>query len=152
MTRFFSRRGFAKGTYLIIAISALLFSCKTDVKELTIRVRSRIYLDFKEDHKVKMYEKFNIADLEMQAVAVEFLPDFAIDTSTHKAFSRSDTLKNPAVKILIIDKNEKKEEVWAFPSGMMRHYSARSFVGFELLDYKTGGKYIKPAINTDRDK
>jgi hypothetical protein len=152
MERFFSKRSYLKGLYVIITISLLFISCKTDVKELTIRVKSRIYLDFKEDHTIKMYEKFNIADLEMEAVAVDFLPDFAIDTLTHKAFSRSDTLKNPAVKILIIDKNEKKEEVWAFPPGMMRHYSARSFIGFELLSYKTGGKYIKPSNNVNRDK
>ncbi len=134
-----------KKIILILMTIAVGLSCNTEVKELTIRVRSRMYPDFKEDHKVKMYEKFPISDTDMEGVVVEFIPDFAIDTLDHKVISRSDTLRNPAVKVLIIKGGEKKEEEWAFAPGLMAHYSPKSFIGFELMDFKTGSKYKKPA-------
>ncbi len=135
----------AKFPLLLALLTALLtLSCETEVKELTIRVTSRMYSNFEEEHKVKMYEKFQISDTDLEAVAVEFYPDFDLDTLTFKAYSKSDTLNNPAVKILIIKGNEKKEEAWAFLPGLVPHFSPRSFIGFELMDYKTGKKYIKP--------
>jgi hypothetical protein len=141
---FTSRFACAKGLLLILLI--LLFgSCNTEIKEMTIRVRSRVYVNYSEEHKVKMYEKFQISDTDLEAVVVEFYPDFTIDTLTLKAVSRSDTLYNPAAKILIIRGKDKKEETWAFAPGMIPHYSPRSFIGFELVDYKTSGKYIKPS-------
>jgi len=103
-----------------------------------------MYTRFEEKHKVKMYEKFAISDTDLEGVVVEFYPDFDLDTLTFKAYSKSDTLKNPAAKILIIKGNKKQEEAWAFKPGMVPHFSPRSFIGFELLDYKTGSKYIEP--------
>jgi hypothetical protein len=141
-TRIFNRISLL---FLLSAVT-LNVACEKDVKELTIRVRSRVYMNFREDHKVKMYQKFSISDTDMEAVVVEFIPDFAIDTLTHKAISRSDTLNNPAAKVLIIQGGDKKEEVWAFRPGMLPHFSPKSFVGFELLDVKAGGKYKEPAM------
>ena len=143
MRKFTNNKNLTYGLLLGIVLP-LILSCNKEVEEITIRVRSRMYLNFQEDHTVKMYEKFNISDTDMEAVVVEFLPDFAIDTLTHKSFSRSDTLNNPAAKVLIIKGNEKKEEVWAFRPGIMMHYSPKSFVGMELLDYKTSKKYKQP--------
>jgi hypothetical protein len=135
----------AKFSLLLALLAALLtISCKTEVKELTLRVTSRMYSNFAEEHKIRMYEKFQISDTDLEAVAVEFYPDFDLDTLTFKAYSKSDTLNNPAVKILIIKGRDKKEEAWAFLPGLVPHFSPRSFIGFELLDYKTGRKYIKP--------
>lgn len=135
---------------LFFTLATLTFiSCKTDIQEITIRSSSRMYAKYSEEHTVKMYEKFTLSDSDLEAVVVEFYPDFAIDTLTHKAITLSDTLNNPAAKILIIEDNKKKEEAYAFPPGIMPHYSARSFIGFELVDYKTGGNYIKPA-NTEK--
>lgn len=135
----------------LVFLAAVTISCNKEVKELTIRVKSRMYVNFQEEHKVRMYEKFAIGDTDMEGVVVEFFPDFSIDTLTHKAISLSDTLYNPAAKVLIIQGKEKREEVWAFPPGMMAHYSPRSFIGFELVDYKTSGKYIKPAKGISND-
>jgi len=141
--------------FLISSLAAMLFSCAANtgasssnrgVKEITIRIKSRMYLNFQEDHTVRINEKFHIADTDYEAVVVEFLSDFAIDTTIHKAFSRSDTLNNPAAKVLIIKDNEKKEEIWAFRPGVMMHYSPRSFIGMELIDYKTSKRYKIPAI------
>jgi hypothetical protein len=134
----------AKSILPLLIFASILTSCNAEVKQLTIRVTSRIYTGFTEEHKVKMYQKFAISDTDLEGVVVEFYPDFDLDTLTFKAYSRSDTLNNPAAKILIIKGNEKTEEVWAFLPGMIPHYSPRSFMGFELLGYKTGAKYKKP--------
>ena len=129
----------------------VILTCNTDVREITIRTRSRMYAEFSEEHTVKMYQKFPISDTDMEGVVVEFYPSFAIDTLTHKVVSLSDTLYNPAAKVLIIENNRKKEEAYAFPPGMMPHFSPRSFIGFELVDYKTSGKYIMPTKDQKRD-
>jgi hypothetical protein len=144
--KLFTTRILFRGPALLIVFLAIFTSsCETDVKELTIRVRNRMNANFQEDHKVKMYEKFVLSDTDLEAVVVEFYPDFAIDTLSHKAITKSDTLNNPAAKILIIQGSNKKEEAWAFRPGLMPHFSPRSFIGFELLDFKTGGKYKKPS-------
>ncbi|OGC90960.1 MAG: hypothetical protein A2W25_07710 [candidate division Zixibacteria bacterium RBG_16_53_22] len=143
--KLFTTRNFRRDPlFLLLVLALFAASCETDVKELTIRVRSRMHLNFREDHKVKMYEKFALSDTDLEAVVVEFIPDFAIDTLTHKVITKSDTLNNPAAKILIIQGGEKKEEVWAFRPGMLPHFSPKSFIGFELLDIETAGKYKQP--------
>ncbi|HBC46026.1 MAG TPA: hypothetical protein DCZ43_03165 [candidate division Zixibacteria bacterium] len=134
----------AKSILLLSILAALLVSCNNEVKQLTIRITSRMYSKFEEEHTVKMYQKFPISDTDLEGVVVEFYPDFDLDTLTFKAYSRSDTLYNPAAKILLIKGKDKKEEAWAFLPGMVPHFSPRSFLGFELLNFKTGGKYIKP--------
>lgn len=140
----------SKKLSLVLLIVLPILSCDHDVKELTIRVRSRMYPSFKEDHTVKMYEKFSISDTDLEGVVVEFIPDFAIDTLTHTVISRSETLNNPAAKVLLIQGGEKKDEVWAFSPGLVPHFSPRSFIAFELLDYKTGGGYKKPESDDPR--
>ena len=151
MKLFTTKSLYRKIFFFILAIP-LFLSCKTDIKEITIRTRSRMYGDFSEEHTVKMYQKFPISDTDMEGVVVEFYPSFAIDTLTHKAISISDTLDNPAAKVIIVQDNKKKDEIYAFPPGVMPHFSPRSFIGFELVDYKTGGKYIVPPKNQERDK
>ena len=132
--------------FCLLPLAGMLtfLSCEQDVKEMTIRITSRMYPNFHEEHKVKMYQKFPIADTDLEGVVVEFYPDFSIDTLTFKAISMSDTLRNPAVKILIIKGRDKKEEAWAFSPGLIPHFSPKSFMGFELLDIKTTGKYKYP--------
>ncbi len=142
--KLFTTMKFLKIILPTVVASTLFLSCERDVKEMTLRIKSRMYVNFQEEHKVKMYEKFSISDTDLEGVVVEFLPDFAIDTLTHKAFSKSDTLHNPAAKVLIIRGRDKKEEVWAFTPGMIPHFSPRSFLAFEIIDFKTTGKYIKP--------
>jgi hypothetical protein len=134
----------AKLILLLAILTMILTSCNAEVKQLTIRVSSRMYTGVNEEHTVKMYQKFPISDTDLQGVVVEFYADFDLDTLTFKAYSRSDTLYNPAAKLLIISGRDKEEEAWAFLPGMVPHFSPRSFIGFELLDFKTGGKYIRP--------
>ncbi len=83
-----------------------------------------------------MGEKFQLSDAGYYAKVVDFVPDFAINSSTGKVISRSDSLKNPAVKLVVYRGKERLEEVWAFQKTQAPHFSRQSMLGFKLLDFK----------------
>ena len=125
--------------YVLVAagILALLpLSCKSPVQELTIAVKHRAHLGYYEEFQVKMGQRFQLSDTEYYAQAVDFVPDFAIRLSDKKVFSRSDSLNNPAVKLIVYRGNHKLEEVWAFQKVEAPHFSPQSMLGFKLLDFK----------------
>jgi hypothetical protein len=126
-----------------ITFTFLIVSCKTPVQELTISVSHRVFADYHEEFKVKMGEKFQLSDTDYYVEAVDFIPDFAMSTSTGKVFSRSDSLKNPAVKLIIFKGKKKVEEVWAFQKVQAPHFSRQSMLGFKLLDFKIEDKFTK---------
>jgi hypothetical protein len=129
-------------TTLIIA-GLPLFSCKCPIQELTLSVRHRVFAGYQEVFTVKMGQKFQLSDTDYYVKAVDFVPDFAIDTSTSKVFSRSDSLKNPAVKLVIFKGKEKLDEVWAFQKVEVPHFSRQSMLGFKLVDFKVDPKFKK---------
>jgi len=90
-----------------------------------------------------MGEKYQLSDANYYVRAINFIPDFAIDTTTGKAFSRSDSLRNPAVKLEVFKKGKKLEEVWAFQKVQAPHFSGHSFLGFKLIDFKIEDKFKK---------
>lgn len=129
---------------ITLALLALfLASCKSPVQELTISVNHRVFVGYHEEFKVKMGEKFQLSDTDYYAKVVDFVPDFAISTSTGKVISRSDSLKNPAVKLMIFKGKKKVEEVWAFQKVQAPHFSRQSMLGFKLLDFKIKDKFKK---------
>jgi|GEM_PF-2066058 len=125
--------------YVLVAVGILAVcpvSCKSPVQELTIGVRHRAFSGYYEEFRVKMGQKFQLSDTDYYARAVDFVPDFAISLSDKKVFSRSDSLNNPAVKLIVYRGNEKLEEVWAFQKVEAPHFSPQSMLGFKLLDFK----------------
>jgi hypothetical protein len=125
--------------YVLVTVGILAFlpvSCKSPVQELTIAVRHRAHLGYYEEFQVKMGQKFQLSDTDYYARAVDFVPDFAISLSDKKVFSRSDSLNNPAVKLIVYRGKEKLEEVWAFQKVEAPHFSPQSMLGFRLLDFK----------------
>ncbi len=97
-----------------------------------------------------MGEKFQLSDAEYYATAVDFVPDFAISSSTGKVISRSDSLKNPAVKLVVYKGKDKLEEVWAFQKVQAPHFSRQSMLGFKLLDFKIEDKFRKVEDKPDK--
>ncbi|MFQ6002989.1 MAG: hypothetical protein ACE5KJ_04510 [Candidatus Zixiibacteriota bacterium] len=130
--------------WITLAILSLFFaSCKSPIQELTISVSHRVFPGYYEEFQVKMGEKFQLSDTDFYAKVVDFVPDFAISTSTGKVVSRSDSLKNPAVKLIIFKGKRKLEEVWAFQKVQSPHFSRQSMLGFKLLDFKIKDKFKK---------
>ena len=133
-------------TILVFAV----FACKSPVQELTIAVTHRVFPGYYEEFRVKMGEKFQLSDAEYYAIAVDFVPDFAISSSTGKVISRSDSLKNPAVKLIVYRGKDELEEVWAFQKVQAPHFSRQSMLGFKLLDFKIEDKFRKVEDKPDK--
>ena len=127
---------------LVIAGFPLL-SCKCPIQELTLSVRHRVFAGYQEVFTVKMGEKFQLSDTDYYIMAVDFVPDFAINTSSSEVFSRSDSLKNPAIKLVIFKGKEKLEEVWAFQKIQAPHFSRQSMLSFRLVDFKVEDGFKK---------
>ena len=125
--------------YALVTVATLALlpvSCKSPVQEVTIAVRHQVFPGYYEEFKVKMGQKFQLSDTDYFARAVDFEPDFAISLSDKKVFSRSDSLNNPAVKLIVYRGKEKLEEVWAFQKVQAPHFSPQSMLAFKLLDFK----------------
>jgi hypothetical protein len=139
--------------YLIsLTIFALgLFSCKPPVQELTIAVRHQVFPRYYEEFQVKMGQKFQLSDTDYFARAVDFVPDFAISLSDKKVFSRSDSLNNPAVKLIVYRGKEKLEEVWAFQKVEAPHFSPQSMLAFKLLDFKIEDRFKEVEDKPEKD-
>jgi hypothetical protein len=126
-------------SYALVALGVLALlsvSCRPQVEEVTISVSHRVFTGYHEEFRVKMGEKFQLSDTDYYAKVVEFVPDFTINLSTKKVVSRSDSLNNPAVKVIVYKGKEKIEEVWAFQKTEVPHFSPHSLLGFKLLDFK----------------
>jgi hypothetical protein len=139
-------------TMVVAGMLALLpVSCKSPVQELTIAVRHRVFPGYYEEFQVKMGQRFQLSDTDYYAEAVDFVPDFAISLSDKKVFSRSDSLNNPAVKLIVYRGKEKLEEVWAFQKADAPHFSPQSMLSFRLLDFKIEDKFKKDEDKTVKD-
>jgi hypothetical protein len=139
--------------FCLVALTIPVFAviaCQSPVQELTIAVTHRVFPDYYEEFRVKMGEKFQLSDAEYYAVAVDFVPDFAISQSTGKVISRSDSLKNPAVKIIVFKGKDELEAVWAFQKVQAPHFSRQSMLGFKLLDFKIEDKFGKVEDKPDK--
>jgi hypothetical protein len=90
-----------------------------------------------------MGQRFQLSDTDYNAKAVDFVPDFAISLSDKKVFSRSDSLNNPAVKLIVYRGDEKLEEVWAFQKAEAPHFSPQSMLSFKLLDFEIDDEFEK---------
>jgi hypothetical protein len=132
-------------------LALLPVSCKSPVQELTIAVRHRVFPGYYEEFQVEMGQKFQLSDTDYFARAVDFVPDFAINLSDRKVFSRSDSLNNPAVKLIVYRGKEKLEEVWAFQKIEAPHFSPQSMLGFKLLDFKIEDKLKKVEDKPEKD-
>ena len=62
-------------------------------------------------------------------------------SSPGKVFSRSDSLGNPALRVVVFKGREKVEEGWAFRGEGPPHFRQTSRFGFRLqdLELKAGG-------------
>jgi len=98
-----------------------------------------------------MGQRFQLSDTDYYVQAVDFVPDFAISLSDKKIFSRSDSLNNPAVKLIVYRGNEKLEEVWAFQKVEAPHFSPQSMLGFKLLDFKIKDEFKGAEDRPEKD-
>ncbi len=129
--------------YLAPAVVFLAVSCApTGLRQVTIRVSSPYSPGRYEDHTAKPRERFPIMDTEYQGELGTFIADFAIDTTTMKAMSFSDTLRNVAVRVKVFQGDALVDSAWAFPVGRFKHISRTTKLIFEIVDFTAGKPYI----------
>ena len=128
-------------SFCLLAL-ALSFTtaCHSDISSITVRVSHLLYPDYHQIVTVKMLEKFPLGDTDLSAAVVEFVPDFAVDTVSHKVVPGSQTLRNRAFRIVVTQKGEKKEEHWAFFKASVPHFTRQSGLVFEILAFQVKGK------------
>jgi hypothetical protein len=102
------------------------------VKSVTLGIRHRVFHDFAESDEARMHEPFAIGDTPYSAVVTDFLPDFVVDVSARRITSRSNELKNPAVRIVVRENGVIKDTTWAFRN-MPPHFAMKSLLAFKIL-------------------
>lgn len=136
------------------AVSLLLFTvlagCDQPLESVVLRVNHRMYPAFQETHRAAPGEPFAIGDTDYSARIVGFVPDFAIATGTKEVVSRSNELRNPAVRLEVYQNNKKVDEVWAFRGEGPPHFGAESMLAFRIeeLVWKPGQAPPAPAADS----
>lgn len=96
-----------------------------------IECGSRLYPDWKEQREVHLGEHFVLGDTRNEAVVDALYPDFRIVEG--KATSISDSLGNPAIRVLVQRDGAVVDSTWAFLN-FPPHFSPKSFFTFQLQD------------------
>ena len=92
---------------------------------------SRLYPEWKEEHRVHIGERFALGDTPNQAVVEVLYPHFMIVDG--KPVSLSDSLLNPAIRVLVRRDSVVVDSTWAFLN-FPPHFSPKSFFTFRLTD------------------
>ncbi len=110
---------------------------------LVIEAGSRLYPDWKEEHRVHIGEPFMLGDTQNEAVVRDLYPDFR--TIDGKVLSASDSLKNPAIHVFVRGDSAMADSVYAFLN-FPPHFSPKSFFTFQLKEIQgwTGPGVAKP--------
>lgn len=108
-----------------------------------IETGSRLYPDWKEEHRVHIAEPFMLGDTHNEAVVRAFCPDFRMIDG--KPISASDSLKNPAIHVFVRGDSAMADSAWAFLN-FPPHFSPKSFFTFQLKEIQgwTGPGAAKP--------
>ena len=102
------------------------------VKTVTLAIRHRVFHDFVEADEVGLRELFRIGDTPYSATVTDFLPDFVIDVDARRITSRSNEMRNPAVRIVVREEGVVQDTTWAFLN-LPPHFSARSLLAFKIV-------------------
>jgi hypothetical protein len=108
-----------------------------EVTGVTLRIRHRVFANFREDRGVRPRQVFQVGDTDYSAQVVRFVPDFAMNTKSHKIVTRSPEPNNPAFEIIVKEKGAPQDTTWAFLN-MPPHFARTSMLAFQILriDFK----------------
>jgi hypothetical protein len=106
-----------------------------------IETRHRLYPDFVQIDTVRPGQPFLIGEDEYRAEVMTFNPHLGI-TTDGEYLKVSDTLRNPAVRIRVLDGEEEMQKSWAFHFVSAPHYYRQELLGFKLLEFKVSDEYI----------
>jgi hypothetical protein len=122
-----------------------------EITSVTIRVKHRVWDEFKEDAKVVMDEEFQIGDTDFTAVMDRFVPDFAMNLKTREIVSRSPELKNPAFRLIVMENQEPQDTTWAFLNALP-HFTRNTLLSFQIIGIDIEGRepiVVPDTLNTE---
>lgn len=132
----------AAGLSLLIGLLAIA-PARADVKPspshraprldaVVLRIHHRVFHDFLDEQRVKLNQEFIIGDTEYTARVVRYVPDFAMDLSAHKVFSRTGYPNNPAFEIVVRKNKVPEDTTWALLH-MPPHFARKSLLAFQAV-------------------
>ena len=102
------------------------------VRTVTFGIRHRVFPDFAQLSEVRMRETFQVGDSPYTARVIEFVPDFSMNLDTRKVASLSKEPRNPAFRVVVMEKGAPSDTTWAFLN-MPPHFARKSMLGFQVL-------------------
>lgn len=106
----------------------------------------RMFTNYSEPITARPSAEFSIGDEDYSGKLTDFCPDFQID-STGRVSSRSDTLGNPAAKVVVFREEKAIDSSWVFQGDGPPHFSRTSLFGFRIEKL-----YLKPDSTRIDDK
>lgn len=119
---------------LTLLAAALGAGCRGRLETVTLRMGHRMYASFTDTATVRLGERFQIGDTPFTGEVDRFVPDFQLDGN--EVVSRSQEVRNPAVRVKVYEGDKVIEESWAFPGPGAPHMNPQNFVYFVIIDIK----------------
>lgn len=140
----------SKRAGILLGVLLLAGCASPGLRKVSLKVSSLYYPDrYIEIEDVRPFQRFPILDLPIEGMVSQFVADFAIDTTAMRAFSRSDTLHNPAVRVRIFEGDSLIDSTWAFPVDTFKHASRTRALVFEVIRFEVGKPYVLPSRAAD---
>jgi hypothetical protein len=127
-------------------------SNNTKTMKLTLVVGNRVFPDFRETHATQMHKREYIGDTEYSFEVVEFYPHFAYLDSTKEVVSLSDEPKNVAFKVTVYENDEVVQSEWAFFNLLLPHYTMKSIIWFDVVEFEYRGEVYKKEQDEGEEK
>lgn len=98
-----------------------------------IEAGNRLYPEWKEEHTVRIGEKFYLGDTPLMGTVKQFLTDFRIIDG--KMLNLSAAMNNPAAQVFVLADTGAVDSSWAFLN-FPPHFSSKSFYSFQLKEVR----------------
>jgi hypothetical protein len=118
------------------------------VTAVALDVRHMVFGNFHEGVITGMKDEFRIGDSDYTGRIIEFVPDWAMGLQTFRVFSRSNEPNNPGFRIVVREKGQVRDTVWAFMH-MPPHFARNSMLSFKVLRIEFADHPPVPAPRAD---
>ena len=123
------------------------YGTASDQGEVILNVAPKTDLNQARRYKVKIGERFALEDKSYEVEVKRFVPDFTIGKNK-QVVSRTQELRNPAVKLALFKDNTLRDEEWIFSKFPDFHGSEKGEYRFTLLDF-SGKEYTGLQLTKD---
>jgi len=95
-------------------------------------VRHQVFGHYRERVVVGMRDDFRVGDSDFTARIIDFVPDWAMGLQSFRVLSRTNEPNNPAFRIVVHEKGQVRDTVWAFLH-RPPHFARNSMLSFKVF-------------------